>query len=113
MPVRSRGKLLAGMAGLLGLCTAGAGCQSSGANSDCYAIRCDSGGGGTGGGTASAGTVAFRPVNPQGRARRSVFDRLRRPAEVEPALASTLPPEGRQPVAVMLRPVPAGGTTPP
>src|SRR2546421_229425 len=51
MPVRSRGQLLAGIAALLGLCTAGAGCQSSRAplptswgpgpahTSDAFAIR--------------------------------------------------------------------------
>lgn len=100
MPVRSRGSLLAAMAALLGLCMAGAGCQSSSVQQDAFSMPCNCGGGPGPAATLAAPGLGLRSPAP----RRSLFDRFRRaPQDSEPALACAA---CAAPAAVMLRPVP-------
>jgi polysaccharide export outer membrane protein len=96
MPVRSQLKLLADLAALLLLCTAGTGCQTS---SVCQTCRTGGCGSGTCGGTVVS-------ANGQSKPTRSFF--ARRTTTQEPALASSAPCRSCS-SATLLRPVPTSG----
>ncbi len=82
MPVKSRGQLRAAMGALVGLCLAGAGCQSSSLRMDSYTTRTD-------------GAAASRPV--------AAFLQKFKPGERQGASAN-------EPVVSIMRPVPTAGT---
>src|SRR6516162_1779655 len=98
MPLRSRGPLLVGVLGLLGLWATGSGCQSDSVRHDAFAIRTKEGAAGNGA-VAQAGDAAHHDafaIRPNGAAGA--------PAASEQAvvMGTPIPVEPRRPLLTRL-----------